>query len=334
MAYNDKARRYAADMLEHRRHAAAMETDRRRAKILSQIPELRELELAIAATGLSLVRNSLVNEQDENLAASVQIQIEVLRSKERHILQEHNLAPDYLDPIHHCSMCKDSGITDDGTTCDCASQLLREYTMREVNRVSPLALCDFGTFSLDYYDTAVDDEYGMSPRENMRQNLNVCVKFANDFPKQDENLLMLGDAGLGKTHLALSVANAVLSRGHNVVYCSAANIFKQMEIEHFENGRDTTTLVSLKRCDLLVLDDLGAEFISPFASALLYDIVNTRILQHRPTIYTSNITKEEVLTMRYGEKVMSRLVGCSTVLPFFGEDIRIQKSNEQEPAYT
>lgn len=327
MAYNDKAKQYAADALENRRLLSSLETDKRRIDIFDKIPELRDIETQITATGLSSIRIMLSGEHG-GVADSMNAQIDELRKRQQTLLVENGYEEDYLSPVHCCDKCGDTGLSDSGETCVCTVQLLREHTMGEIKRVSPLALCDFGTFSLDYYPTAYDEEYGTSSRETMRENLSECVKFAKGFPKHKNNLLMLGDAGLGKTHLALSIANAVLKRGYDVVYCSAANIFKQIEIEHFEGRRSTATLDSLKRCDLLVLDDLGAEFISPFANSILYDIVNTRILRQKLTVYTTNITKDDVLAIRYGEKIMSRLVGCSTVLPFFGEDIRIQKNEE------
>ena len=329
MAYSDDAKRYAAEIMENRRLLSVVETENRRAEAYGKAPGLRDIEAQISSIGLSSVR-LMVSGSPDGVAESMTAQINELRQKQRLLLAKKGMPEDMLEPLHSCAKCGDTGIADSGGTCVCVKKLLREYSLREIKRVSPLALCDFGTFSLDYYPTAYDEEYNASPRDIMKQNLAECVQFANDFPRHNKNLLMLGDAGLGKTHLALSIANSVLQRGYDVVYCSASNIFKQIEIEHFENRRETATLDSLKRCDLLVLDDLGAEFISPFANTALYDIVNTRLISKKLTVYTTNITKDDVLTIRYGEKIMSRLVGCSTVLPFVGEDIRIQK-NDEEP---
>ena len=121
-------------------------------------------------------------------------------------------------------------------------------------------------------------------------------------------------------------ARCVLQKGYNAVYCSAASIFKRVEYEHFNLNHETSTLESLKACDLLVLDDLGAEFNSPFVTSTLYDVVNSRISERRSTILTTNYIDEDALARRYGEKISSRLIGCCTVLPFFGEDIRILRN--------
>lgn len=324
MAYSEAVRRAAAQAMERRRLAAALESEQRRKTAFAAAPELIELENRIATVGLSSLKAVLGGEPD-GAAESMRDQIAELRDRQRALLRQHGLEENALEPVHVCRQCGDTGLLPGGQACACVAQLLREQALTQIKTISPLELCDFDTFSLEYYPVARDGEHGASSRDTMRQNFKECRQFAEHFPNDSRNLLMLGDAGLGKTHLALSIANIVLRRGCEVVYCSAANIFRQIEIEHFEGGRDTTTLDTLKRCDLLVLDDLGAEFVSPFVNSVFYDIVNTRILRNRPTIYTTNITKDEVLVMRYGEKIASRLVGCATVLPFFGDDIRIKK---------
>lgn len=327
MAYSESARQHAADTLQGRRLSAALETDRRRAAVYEKVPALAELESRITGIGLGAVSAMLAGEQ-EDVRQSMDSQIEELRQKQQKLLKQHGLAPESLDAVHHCAQCHDSGIDSTGKTCACVKKLLRDYALAEINRISPLSLCDFDSFSLDYYPAISDEETGAVPREVMADNLQECRRFADAFPAIKSNLLMMGDAGLGKTHLALSIANTVLRRGYDVLYCSAANIFRQIEAEQFNNNRDTTTLDSLKRCDLLIMDDLGAEHTGFFLNSVLYDIVNTRLSQNKPTIYTTNITSERILTSRYGEKVSSRLVGCSKILPFLGNDIRMIKNTD------
>ena len=79
-----------------------------------------------------------------------------------------------------------------------------------------------------------------------------------------------------------------------------------------------------------MLDDLGAEFNGPFVTSALYDIINTRIIERRSTIYTSNIVEESDFMRRYGEKISSRLLGCCAILPFWGEDIRKLKAAQSD----
>ena len=74
-------------------------------------------------------------------------------------------------------------------------------------------------------------------------------------------------------------------------------------------------------CDLLILDDLGSEMTTSFVQSALYQIVNTRQMERRSTIISTNLTPGE-LARRYTPQIASRIEGEYTLLPFAGEDIR------------
>ena len=77
-----------------------------------------------------------------------------------------------------------------------------------------------------------------------------------------------------------------------------------------------------KRCDLLILDDLGSELTTPFVQSALYELVNSRLSTRRHTVISSNLTMEAA-AKRYSPAIVSRLEGEYHVLHFFGEDIRL-----------
>ena len=79
--------------------------------------------------------------------------------------------------------------------------------------------------------------------------------------------------------------------------------------------------------DLLILDDLGTEFVTPYFITVFYSLLNNRLGAGLPTIITTNITDGALLEKRYTEKISSRL---SAFIPFrfLGEDIRPQKAAE------
>ena len=56
----------------------------------------------------------------------------------------------------------------------------------------------------------------------------------------------------------------------------------------------------------------------------MYELINTRMLTHRPTIYTTNITDQSVFVARYTEKVASRMLGGCKMFKFFGTDQRLK----------
>ena len=98
----------------------------------------------------------------------------------------------------------------------------------------------------------------------------------------------------------------------------------QLGKEHFDYTNNEEWLAACQEADLLILDDLGTEYITPLTISVLYELINTRMLTHRPTIYTTNITDQTVFMARYTEKVASRMLGGCKMFKFFGADQRLK----------
>jgi len=81
--------------------------------------------------------------------------------------------------------------------------------------------------------------------------------------------------------------------------------------------------------DLLIIDDIGTEFITQYTSAIFFDIISSRLNANKSTLITTNLTLEN-LDEIYSTRVTSRLIGDYTVLPTIGEDIRpiLKKRNK------
>ena len=149
--------------------------------------------------------------------------------------------------------------------------------------------------------------------------------YAQNFKKNSDNLLFLGGVGLGKTHLSLSIINVVTEKGFGVIYDSAQNLFNKIEKEHFSYSGSSEIIDAVLSCDLLVIDDLGTEFITPFTVSQFYNIINSRINSGLPTIINSNLDFSEIQE-KYTPRVLSRIMGNYKIKKFMGDDIRIKKA--------
>ena len=78
-----------------------------------------------------------------------------------------------------------------------------------------------------------------------------------------------------------------------------------------------------KQCDLLILDDLGVEFSTPFTVAALHDMIDTRLRSKKPTIISTNLNATEI-EKRYTERLSSRIFGSFQRCQFVGKDVRIK----------
>lgn len=123
-----------------------------------------------------------------------------------------------------------------------------------------------------------------------------------------QNLLLVGNVGVGKTWSAVAACRPPFDRGMDVMFKAAVDLLDDLRPD---GPRDA--LEEAREVDLLVLDDLGAERPTDWTAERLYAIVNWRWMQERPTVATSNLAPAD-LHERVGERMWSRLVGSEAVV--------------------
>lgn len=82
-------------------------------------------------------------------------------------------------------------------------------------------------------------------------------------------------------------------------------------------------LSMVKGCNLLIIDDIGAERVTEWVRERLVSIINTRVSNNLATIYTSNLSPEE-LREELGDRISSRVLGSSQVVEITGGDRRVK----------
>ncbi len=288
----------------------------KKAQLVQKMPELEDIKRQKDLHCIKMARLRIVGGCEDEIEQILN-EINTLEQKESKILQQNGVNDSDFQPDFTCKICSDTGQTN-GKTCECVLRIVAQLRKEEIEKTSVLKLCDFDTFDVSKYPNTSYD--GVNMREHMADIYEYCKAYADMFTMKNTSIYMCGNAGLGKTHLALSIANTVLNKGYNVVYVSAQQAFEKVENEHFKDNGNT--LRTMENADLLILDDLGTEYISPYVSACLYSLINARCMK-KPTIYTSNIVNDGDLRRRYTEKIVSRLLGSCDVLTFCGEDIRL-----------
>ena len=242
------------------------------------------------------------------------------------LLEKHGLPEDYLEVKYTCPKCDDTGVV--GTRlCSCHIQLLKDLAYEEAGKKSPLKICTFEDFKLSYYSDKAESSLEPSPRERMAEILEFCKMYADSFDRNAPSVLMAGQTGLGKTHLSLAIVGKVIEKGYSVLYNSAQNFFRELQNERFGKSGSSAFENMMLECDLLVIDDLGAEFSTTFTVSALYNIVNTRINTGLPTIISTNLSLTDI-EKQYSNRISSRFIGEYSLLFFEGKDIRQIKNEE------
>ena len=313
----------AKQVLDRRRETAEREAEQKTEELELLSPELRALNRKLSAAGLKAVQLAITGDQaamdrlrDENLAD---------QERRREILESLGSSEEALEVHYTCPVCNDTGVVGNHY-CDCFKRLVKSLQTENLNAVSPAGDSTFDNFNLAYYQGVTDPETGVDAYSRMGQIVSYCEAYAEDFGLSSPSLILYGNTGLGKTHLSLAIANKAIEKGFNVVYGSAHNLLSEIEKEHFGRLKtDDSPEDNVLNADLLILDDLGAEFSTSFTVSMVYNIINTRILKGLPTIISTTLWYDES-SDKYGNRVYSRIIGNYTPLEFAGRDVRQLKN--------
>lgn len=328
MIYEASVLRRATKRLEEERERRAAGLERRRAEIYRALPRTLEIDRALKGTIAQIISASLRSGGDPAPAIqSVRTENLQLQAERAALLAQNGYPPDALDERPACSKCGDSGWIG-ANMCTCLRALCTQEQIRELSKLLDLGEQSFDTFSLYYYSASPWPGESLPPRDNMEFIYEVCLNYAQKFGRFSfKNLFLTGAPGLGKTFLSACIARTVSENGFSVVYDTAVNVFSRFEEQKFsrdrldaEEARDETR--RYLGCELLILDDLGSELVTPFVQSALYTLINTRLMGGKRTVISSNLSMDEVRS-RYSGQIASRLEGEYRVLRFYGEDIRL-----------
>jgi DNA replication protein DnaC len=137
-----------------------------------------------------------------------------------------------------------------------------------------------------------------------RRNLGQAFKLARSFAQAPEGWLTIqGTSGCGKTHLACAIANFCLKQGREIHF-----IFVPDLLEELRMNRGQEIFQQAKKNSLLILDDLGPETFTAWASDKLYQILNFRYNCRLSTIITTCLSLEEI-DIRMGSRMADPKIG-------------------------
>lgn len=161
--------------------------------------------------------------------------------------------------------------------CDCKLSEREERRHRAFNDFSGLEMLEDWTF--DNFDPNV-------PR--VGDAFDICWEYAQN---PDGWLLLMGLYGCGKTHLAAAIANYVMRHQRLFpLFTVVPDLLDHLRATYAPDRTVSydTRFDEVRNASLLVLDDLGTENATPWASEKLFQIINYRYNQRKPTIITTN----------------------------------------------
>lgn len=321
MAYKAQVYVDAKNKLDERRNNALRDREMRHSAALLKCPGLEAVEREMASYGAEAVKAVALGSGAQEFIMKLSEKSLAAQRRRKELLIEAGLPEDYLEAKFHCPLCRDTGFHD-GYYCECYKALMKETAKKHLPFGHRLEECTFENFNKYYYPDLTDPVLGVNQKEHMASIVDYCREWSKDFSRKSGGIIMLGQTGLGKTHLSLAIAGVVVEKGYNVYYNSVQNIMNSLEKEHFGRARGEESIdEDLYESDLLILDDLGAEFITQFTVSQLYNIINTRMIKGLPVIISTNLTMREI-EEKYSQRIASRIIGNTMPLYFCGKDVR------------
>jgi DNA replication protein DnaC len=238
-----------------------------------------------------------------------------------------------------CPICEDSGlrliVQPDGERyaqpCECRMQVRASRLLKRAAIPRRYEHCTLDTF---------EPGYGQADQSLAAAYL-MARQFVSGYPVTTEGrgLLLTGSVGVGKTHLAVGIVQAlIVEKGVHALFCDYRDLLKRIQESYNPQVASTELqiLTPIFEAEVLILDELGAQKPTDWVWDTVALILNTRYNDKRTTLITTNypnapaalarsadkVIREETLGDRIGERMRSRLAEMCVEVEMRGNDLR------------
>ena len=336
---------FSTDKYQGKAREKYMEAEKRIKRIHNQYPDVEQAYTYLNSLKreYKMLKVGFLKQDDSNETsiAELEKEIEHLESHYHELLKKNEIPLDYKEPDWDCEKCHDTGrIYRDNhyLICSCAKNDLRKRKQKTGNLPLHLQNATFSNANLNYYETDLITDSGMNYRENAQKVYSLASSFVQRFNSERLNrgLIIEGPIGSGKSYLLGCIANGLIDRGINFRYIVYSDLLQKIRSTYNQNNPENDEqqiLSTVQQIPVLLIDDLGTEKATEFASSTLYQIIDRRYREEKPIILSTNYSVKN-LKNRFpimGERIFQRLLEMNKYLELAG-NVRVKKIEEQQEA--
>lgn len=138
---------------------------------------------------------------------------------------------------------------------------------------------------------------------------NYFLRFEKIKANRINSILLCGNPGSGKTHIALALANNLLKKDIKVVYMPYRDVVTSLKQNMIDEEYYKKTLSKYQTADVLLLDDLYKGKVNESDINIMFELINYRYLNHLPIVVSTEFTVEKLLN--FDEAIGSRIYEMS-----------------------
>ena len=201
-----------------------------------------------------------------------------------------------------------------------------ELREREANRINRMVK------TAGFHVLKTLDDFVWTPTIELPNGLTQEYMVELEFLAAKENLIFMGAVGTGKTHLATAIALNACREGKHVRFFTAASLANIL-LEKNNRGTLNNFLNTLKRVELIVIDEIGFVPLHKDAAELLFQVISD-CYERKSLIITSNLEFSQWNTVfgdnRLTAALVDRLIHHSHIVIFSGESYRLTQSMHRQ----
>lgn len=228
-----------------------------------------------------------------------------------------NLLPEYLDTVVHENI----------SFIDAFAHLMNEELQERKKAQESMRL---KRANLPFQKEVNDFDFSFQPKVKRSEIMDLCTL---RFLDTHDNLLFIGNSGVGKTHLAISITLEAIRKGYSCYFALSNELVERLTRAH-KRGTLESTLKKYAGYDLLIIDEIGYLPFSQNGANLLFQLINRRY-EKKSTIITTNSPLSQWSEVFQDKKLtnalIDRLVHHARIIQINGKSYRIKdyKENKQ-----